>query len=510
VQKILALSTSLLLFSGCGVDLAVIKPWEYAPPSPNSIWNPAPVAHQSHKQAEKMTARIISATLPDQKEALSLAEVIDIALKNNYATKETWALARVAAATYGQSQQNLLPAATGSYTFDRSRSLGGAASSGGIVIVDDFGNVVSSPTQAGGAPITYLSVWGPQLALSYLVFDFGQTRSTSRAALEALYKANLTHNREVQSVIQTITSDYYNYLYQVKLRESYEQDVADAQKTLDSATSSLRTGVRNVSDVLQAKSQLLQNQTLLVKQRQAVQEASSQLLTDMGLPAHLSFEVEKMPENPRLFEIMASVNELISLALEERFDLQAAEADLRSRNNILSAARRALLPSINSNFNVGRSDFRGTGIPGTITDHYDFELTFTLTWQLFNGLYNLNTIRKAEASREYSKAALYQTELQVIEDITNAKSSVSVARDAMRYTHDFLDAAEEEYKVSLAQYRSGTTDILRVISAQTSLANARSVRAGALQSWYTSLSTLAYAAGVIQRDPRTFLQESSQ
>jgi outer membrane protein TolC len=134
---------------------------------------------------------------------------------------------------------------------------------------------------------------------------------------------------------------------------------------------------------------------------------------------------------------------------------------------------------------------------------------------LFRGLfsvffYNLSTIRLAEAGREYSRAKKKQMELQVIEDITNSHSNVAVSREALHYTQDFLKAAEQEYTVALAQYKAGTTDILRVISAQTSLATARSQRANALQNWFVSLSTLAYAAGVIQRDPRSFLQESSQ
>lgn len=501
---------SLVMLSGCGFDSAVVSPWKYTPPTPSSSWNTQPIAESAHTQGEKFAKQLIPAALPDQQIPLTLGEIIDIALKNNYNTKETWADARAAAAVYGQSQQNFFPSATGNYFFDRSRSLAGGSSAGSTIVVDAFGNVVASSGGSTSIPITYLSEWGPQLSLSYLIFDFGQTRASSQSALQALYKANLTHNREVQTVIQTITSDYYSYLYQIKLLESYTQDVADSQTTLDAANASLKAGVQNLSDVLQARSQVLKNQTILVNQKQAVQKAASLLLTDMGLPAHIQLNLEKMPECPRVFEIMASVNELISLALQERSDLLASEADLKSKQKNLLSKRRALLPSVNGMFDIGRTDFRGTGLPGTVTDHYDFELTLTLSWTLFNGFYNWNAIRKAEAETEYSRAALKQNQLVVIEDITNAHSNVAVSRDALRYTQEFLKSAEEEYRVALAQYKSGTADILRVVSAQTSLSDARAQRANALQSWFVSLSTLAYAAGVIQRDPRSFLQEKSQ
>jgi len=449
--------------------------------------------------------------VPNQKEPMTLAEIIDIALKNNYYTKETWAQARSAAAVYAESEKNFFPSVSANYFLDRSRSLAGGSSAGSAVVVDAFGNVIGATQTTGTtSPIAYLTEWGPQLMFSYLIFDFGQTRASSQAALQALYNANLTHNRQLQTVIQDITSDYYAYLYQLKLLEAYAQDVGDSQTTFDAAKVGLRAGVKDVSDVLQAKTQLLQNQTNLVNQRQAVQKALSTLLTDMGLPAHIQLTVELMPDCPRVFEIMATVNDLISLALQERSDLHAAEAELKSKQKTLLAKRRALLPTVNGTFNIGRTDFRGTGIPGTITDHYDFDGTLQLSWTLFNGFFNWNEVKKAEADKDYALAQKKQAELIVVEDITNAHSNVAVSRDALRYTQDYLAAAQEDFNVALYQYKAGTEDITRVVTAQSSLADARAKRANALQNWFVSLSTLAYAAGVIQKDPRSFLEETSQ
>lgn len=286
MQKTCVLFFSLAVFSGCGFDRAAFSPFPFAPSSSSVPWNTKPVASSAHSQGEKAAERLLPEALPDQTIPLTLAEIIDIALKNNYSTKETWADARIAAAVYAQSQQNFFPSATANYNFDRSRSLAGVSNASSAVIVDAFGNPVSG-TSSSKLPIAYLSEWGPDLSISYLIFDFGQTRASSQSALQALYKANLKHNREVQTVIQTATTDYYNYLYQFKLLESYIQDVADSQITLDAANAGLRAGVKKLSDVLQARSQLLKNQTNMVNQKQSVQIAISQLLTDMGLPAHL-------------------------------------------------------------------------------------------------------------------------------------------------------------------------------------------------------------------------------
>ena len=59
-------------------------------------------------------------------------------------------------------------------------------------------------------------------------------------------------------------------------------------------------------------------------------------------------------------------------------------------------------------------------------------------------------------------------------------------------------AAEKQYEVALGKYKAGTTTILDVVSAQSSLADARAERAKATQNWFTSLANLAYATGVME------------
>ncbi len=488
----------LAILSGCAADRAVVQPYSYAPSSPMRYWNDAPSRKLASESAKDME-QAPDPEVPTQKDPLTLGEIVDLALRNNTATRQTWALAREAAAEYGQAQQEFFPLATTTYSWQRERFLTGFSSNTTSVT----GSGSTAAAAASGAAIGYLSQWGPQLALTYLIFDFGKTRASSDAARLALYNANLTHNREIETVVQNVTTDYYNYLYQEKLLISYEEDIADAQTTVDAATVSLKAGVKSVSDLLQARSQLLSLETEWVNQKQTTLVAYAQLLTDMGLPATMQLAMEKMPEDPRLYEVMSSVNELISLALEARSDLVAAEAELASTQKTLTAARLNMLPEISGTFDIGQTTYTHG-----ISDHYDFTVMFTASWPIFNGFYDLNAIRLAQAQREYAQATLRQTELNVIEQITTAHFNVAISRDALRFSTDFLETAFEEYNVALAQYKAGTTDILTVTTAQSNLANARATRANSLQQWYVALSTLGYAIGVMEQDLSPYMTKS--
>lgn len=403
---------------------------------------------------------------------MTLAEALDIGLKNNPQTKMTWAEARAAAAAYAKSQGSALPTLNGQVTYTRFREF------------VTFNNTTEAFFQ---------SQWGPQVSLSYVIFDFGQRRATSESARQALYFSDWTHNRNVQTVINTITNDYYSYLYQVELLESLAADVENAETVLEDAEISLSTGVKSISDSLLAKTQLLQKQTQYAAQQQNVKTSYAQLLTSMGVPANTMVKVEELPKVLPKEEMHQNLEELLTESLQKRSDLLAAEAKVRSKIESIRAAKRQFLPTLKYDFNVGRTNFNGG-----INDGYNFEGTLSFTFPVFSAFTLDNSLRQAEAEKQEAEAQLLQTQLQVIESITTAHHNVKVSGETLQFAESYLQAATEQLKVALSQYKAGTNTILDVVSAQTSLADARAQKAQALQQWFSSLANLTYAIGDIE------------
>jgi outer membrane protein len=116
---------------------------------------------------------------------------------------------------------------------------------------------------------------------------------------------------------------------------------------------------------------------------------------------------------------------------------------------------------------------------------------------IFSGFYYKNAIRIAEANKKQAEEQMVQTELQVIQEITNYHYNVRIAYETLHLAKAFLEAAEEQYVVALEQYKYGTNTILDVVSAQSSLADARARLQNGFQQWYTSLANLAYSTGII-------------
>src|SRR5205823_1445793 len=132
-------------------------------PAPNVSWPPPP--SPSTPRPGRRGAPAAALLPPDVAERvaqLKLADVIDIALRNNAATGAAWADARAAAASYGAAQGQYYP----TLTLD--------------------GNVTAVKTvPSAGRLATKQQFLNPTLNLSWLLFDFGGRSGSVGVAREA-------------------------------------------------------------------------------------------------------------------------------------------------------------------------------------------------------------------------------------------------------------------------------------------------------------------------------------
>jgi outer membrane protein TolC len=216
------------------------------------------------------------------------------------------------------------------------------------------------------------------------------------------------------------------------------------------------------------------------------------MLNDMGLPANMRITTQDLPTTLPKNDLVPPLEMLISIAMQNRPDLLASEANLRSKRQSLLVAKRQFLPQLNYTFDLGKNYYNGG-----LHDKYNFSSTFAVSMPLFQGFYYRNAIKIAEANKKAAEEQVFQTELTMIKEVTTYHYNVHIAFDTLQFATAYLAAAEEQYEVALAQYKQGTNTILNVVSAQSSLVDARASQANAIQGWYTSLANLAYATGVL-------------
>ena len=469
-QRLSAPITSLFLafaLQGCAFR-AARDPFAYAPASPYSVWTPQEKAQKRLRPCHKLPA--ISSDLLEQKEPLSLAETITVALHYNPNTHKSWASARQAAALYGQSLQNDFPLADFSGDYTRSRSA----------------EFLSRQRE-----ILYETQYGGEIELRYLLLDFGQTRMTSEAALQMLYQADWLHNSQIQQTIQSLLLVYYDYLYQKKLLQAARQDVLNAQAIMHVTQEKFAMGTTDVGAIVQAQSSYLEQKLKAVHQEQAVEGAYARLVGEMGLPATDKITFQKYPgEIPKMS--LEAIDALIVQAQDNRPDLLAAESAVKAELASLRAAKQMHYPKVTGNFDIGRRYYQAG-----LSDTYDFTATIGLTFPLFQGFFLANEVKKAQAELKKAQAHLQKVKLSMIREVATQRSGAEHAQSAVHYAKAYLEAAEKDQKIQFERYRVGTGTIVDVLNALSNVSNARARQAHAHNQWYTAIAKLAYAIGVL-------------
>ena len=92
----------------------------------------------------------------------------------------------------------------------------------------------------------------------------------------------------------------------------------------------------------------------------------------------------------------------------------------------------------------------------------------------------------------------YLNQVEGVEyDVLNNYYTLQSALKNLEYSVEYLESAQENYKVALANYEAGTGDILDLLNAQSTLAEARDTRVESKTNWNEGLVNLAYSVGVL-------------
>ena len=462
------------LLTSCALRDAA-TPYTKAPASPKSIWAaPEKAMTRIHlienEVQDKTKLEEISKASP-----FTLAEIIDIALTSNPDTKASWANAREEAAVFGQSLQNyfVLASISGQYQMEKDRQF--------------ESNTMQQDTEFINRDM------GGILELSYILLDFGQTKYSSQAALETLFSADWSHNSVIQQTMKSVIDNFYNFLLEKQLLKAKEMDLVNAQVTLDSTKEKFKAGLADISDVVQATTSLLGQKLDLVDQEQSLHNAYTLLVDVMGYSADSRFEFQNFPDKLITFT-PEKLDTLIEKAIINRPDLQAKESIVKSKEASLNAAKASRLPVVNANLDWGRQ-FHHYPITGSGLTKYTASVSLSVP--LFQGFFISNEIKKSRSQLTASLSDLKKLRLSIEQEVSNYRTGVILSKKALEYAKEYLISAEEDYKVFLEKYRSGTTNIVDLISAQAAVSDARARQSKSEQQWYSAVADLTYSIGLL-------------
>jgi TolC family type I secretion outer membrane protein len=430
------------------------------PASPAETWTPPSNA------IPPKVAPPSDLVLPPTGVPLELAQIVDLALSNNPATRATWLEARLAEANLGSVRSAYLPA------------------------VDLDASLTHARTSIGMA--TTLS--GPNLSLDYLLFDFGGRNAAAEAARQTLIASGFTHNQTIQDVILDVEQAYYDYLDAKALLTAQEATIKERQKSLDSADARHRAGVATIADVLQARTALSQAKLTYETIDGNLRRLQGTIATLMGLPASTPFLVGDLPADVPTQQVSDAVESLMSRAVTERPDLAAARAEVERARQRVTVIRAQGLPSVGVGASVGNVFTNGLNRRST-----PYSAGISLRVPLFTGFKNTYDIRAAQIETQLAAENARNVEQQVGLQVWTSYYALQTAMQRVATSRDLLRDATESVDVAMGRYRAGIGNILDLLTAQAALENARAEEVQARTDWFLSVAQLAHDTGTLTR-----------
>ena len=442
--------------------------------APGKVWAPPSTAGApltaSEKAVAPVTASLVPADVVPRIQALTLTDVVDLALGNSPATRLSWAQARAAAAAYGSVNGRFFPTITGDVTGGPSRAIS------------------ANPAFLPSNRRTVI----PSVSLQYLLLDFGARSGTSRAAREALFAADFTHNATVQNVLLRTQQAYFEYQASRGVLQAARANVSTAQQNLAAAERRREVGVATIADVLQARTAQAQAELVAQGADGTLQGARAALALAMGLDANRSFDVAADSSALPLQQLSESVDSLIARAERDRPDLAAARAQVRQSEAQIAVARSALFPTLTLGSAAGRNFSNVPNLEGRT-----YALTLGLQVPIFSGNTRQYDVVVARENAAAAVARAEQVRLEAAAQVYTSYHTLRTAAQRVTTSVTLLSTATQSEEVARGRYAEGVGNILDVLLAQNALADARAQAVTARWSWFAALAQLARDAGAL-------------
>ena len=339
----------------------------------------------------------------------------------------------------------------------------------------------SIPTVVG--PFSYSQMQG---ALSQSVFDLVQRRNY-QASKESERAATLSAHDARELVTLAVAGTYLQTLAGQAQVYSEQAQVANAQAVYDQAVVRKTAGTNARIDVMRSLVELQTEQQRLTSLSADVRKQKITLARLAGLP--LDHELILMDTFNLEGSALTDRNEEIEKALHTRWDLKAAESQVRAAELVLSAARAERFPSVTLSGDYGAIGPRPTSAHGV------FNITGSLNIPVYTGGRIKAEIEQAETTLHQRQAELADTRERIEGEVRTALIELETARNQLKVAGTNREYANETLTEARDRFGAGVGTTVEVVQAQQQVASAEADYVSSLFSYNLAKLTLARATG---------------
>jgi NodT family efflux transporter outer membrane factor (OMF) lipoprotein len=472
IRRSLLLASTALLLAACAVGPDFLKPT--APPEAGYAPEKLDTTASTNAPAGAAQRFVDGKDIPGQWWTLfhsePLNQLIEEALKANPTLVSAQATLRQARENTAAQKGVFIPGIGGNLSSTREKISGAS-----------FGNPKSS---------SLFTLTTGSVSVSYGIDFFGG----ERRQLESTEALEDYQRYQLEAAYLTITSNVVAAAIQeASLRAQIaatQEIITDQQQQLNLLQKQFELGAAARSAVLAQQATLNATQATLPGLQKQLSQQRNQLTALAG--RYPSQEVSQkfdlaslqLPEDLPL--------SLPSALVQQRPDIQAAEAQLHSASALIGVAISNMLPQITLNGSYGNtvldaaSLFSGPGI---------WSIGAGLTTPVFRGFELLHQKRAADAAFDASAAQYRSTVIAAFQNVADTLRALQSDADALRAEVAAESTAADNLRITRDQYQLGAINYTTLLNAETTYQQAHVNRVIAQATRYADTAALFQALG---------------
>jgi len=410
---------------------------------------------------------------------LGLADAMALAIHNNLAIQLSVAQTEEARGKALEAASDLLPRILG--TASQTRVFKQNLAAQGLTSLGPFNiNPIIGPYDSFDARLHLVqNIFSPDSIWSSL------------AAHTNTHVAVLQEKLAKEQVASAAALAYVEALRSERAVEAAQSDLDLARSLYTQARDQHKAGISTGVDVARAETRVAEQNVRRVRAQLASSNAQFRLKRILGLSLVQTVELTPTPQAVPLS--LPGEEKEISLAEQERIELQLFRERLRADDQSLRAVRAQNWPSLQ-----GMADY---GYSGNLPDNSAARtgsIGAYLELPIFYGGQIHGRVTEAEGRKRESEALYQDTLQQVEEDVRVALQTLTAEVDEVNAANLGVSLAERELKMARDRYAAGVGDNIQVTSAQAALAEARDEQVDALSRYNVARINLAAALGQVQ------------
>jgi outer membrane protein len=430
-----------------------------------------------------IAAALVSGAARAETNELTLAQCLDLALKQNPAILKAQQEIRRTHGIVVEARAPLLPQLTASGDY---RQIDPAA-------IDrfPFGSTNAAPVEFKNQE----RPWSAQIEATQLLYSGGRVTAGIRAARLGYQYAVLGFERTVADTVLEVRKAFYGVLLAQQLVIVRQQSVKLLQQQLEDTQHRFEVGDVPRFNVLRAEVELANARPPLIRAQNDLRLAREALVKLLAIdaPPQQAFTsitfAGQLAYQPQTWELPVALTN----ALAKRPELQQAEKLAAVSSEEIKVALAGYQPEVSlfGGYRIYDSTF-GDDLDKTVDGWF---AGARASWPIFDGMLTRGKVSQARAKRIQADLDVADTRRSIELEVRQSYSDYLQALELLEAQKKTVEEAEESLRLAEARFRAGTGTQLDVLSAQTALTDARSNEIQALYDYNVAVASLERATG---------------